>query len=375
LPSQFLKCYFNGTAYQLGVLHFNEATSLTADILSILKELCTIPGPVGREDLVQDYMQNQLERYSTETHRDRLGNLRITIVGTEKHYAVVAHADEVGFFVSNIDEKGFLRAKWSTQGYEPDLRLLPGQRINLMTDSGMIPGCFCVKTAHIAGAKDKKRIPSWEEVFIDIGARSPEEVKEFGIEIGTPALYATEVKEIGRHIMGKSFDDRVGLAMIVKLAERLSEVPKEERPTISFVSTVMEEIGAKGASAVARDLDVDGVIILEIGLADDHPGTHGEAGIELGKGPVIVIKDSQLVYSHKQNRRIFDIAEKENIPIQRAVYHNYATDGFQIVSHGFPVSVVGVPCRYSHSSFETINLGDVETSIELVYRFLLSESG
>ena len=145
---------------------------MTADILGILKELCIIPGPVGREDLVQNYMQEQLEKYSTEIHRDRLGNLRITIEGTEKHYAVVAHADEVGFFVSNIDEKGFLRAKWSTQGYEPDLRLLPGQRVNLMTDSGMIPGCFCVKTAHIAGAKGKKRIPSWEEVFIEIGRAS-----------------------------------------------------------------------------------------------------------------------------------------------------------------------------------------------------------
>ena len=88
-----------------------------------------------------------------------------------------------------------------------------------------------------------------------------------------------------------------------------------------------------------------------------------------------MIKDSQLVYSHKQNKRIFDVAEKENIQVQRAVYHNYATDGFQIVAHGFPVSVVGVPCRYSHSSFETINLGDVETSIDLVYHFLLSESG
>ena len=134
----------------------------------------------------------------------------------------------------------------------------------------------------------------------------------------------------------------------------------------------MEEIGAKGAAAIAKNLDVDGVIILDIGLADDYPGTKGEAGVKLGKGPVVVIKDNQLVYSHKQNQRILGIAETQGISVQRAVYHNYATDGFQIASQGQIVSVIGVPCRYSHSSFESINLTDVESTLQLVYHFLLS---
>jgi len=48
------------------------------------------------------------------------------------------------------------------------------------------------------------------------------------------------------------------------------------------------------------------------------------------------------VYSYKQNKRIFEAAENLDIPIQRAVYHNYATDGFQIVAQGFPISVIGL---------------------------------
>ncbi|MHA2385867.1 MAG: hypothetical protein ACXAEE_06620, partial [Candidatus Thorarchaeota archaeon] len=127
---------------------------------------------------------------------------------------------------------------------------------------------------------------------------------------------------------------------------------------------------AKGAASVAKTLDVEGVIILEIGLADDHPGTDGEAGVSLGKGPVIVVKDTQLHYSHEMIERLTTTAEKSNIPFQRAVYHNYATDGLQMVMQGQLVSTIAIPCRYSHSSFESLNLTDVENAIQLLMTFL-----
>jgi endoglucanase len=344
---------------------------MSEDIYDLLKSLCEIPGPVGRETQVQDSMKERLQEFCTDIEQDKIGNLLATMEGSDRHYAIVAHADEVGFLVSYIDDNGFLRAKWNTQGYLPDLRLLPGQRVLIMTDGGMVPGCFSVKTAHIAGPEGKKRIPSWEEVFIDVGARSKEDVEGLGINIGDSAIYDTQTRRVGKNIVGKSFDDRVGLAMIVKLAEKLSKVPKEERPTLTFVSSVLEEVGAKGVAAIADRLDVDGVIIAEVGLADDYPGTKGEAGISLGKGPVIVVKDSQIVYSHTQNSILIATAETEKIQIQRAVYHNYATDGFQIASQGQIVSVVAVPCRYTHSSFETIDLDDVESAVSLISRFLL----
>ncbi|MDF1538286.1 MAG: M20/M25/M40 family metallo-hydrolase [Candidatus Thorarchaeota archaeon] len=343
-------------------------------ILELLKELCAIPGPVGREDMVQNYVREHLKEFSDDIRTDKIGNVIATIEGTSKHYALVAHADEVGFFVSRIDDDGFLFTKWNTQGYKPDLRLLPGQWVLIMTDSGFIPGRFCVKTAHIAGPKGKNTIPKDDEVFIDIGVGSAEEVEEIGIYVGTPVVYAAPIERIGKQLMGKSFDDRIGLAQMIVLAEKISKTPKENRPTISLVSTVMEEIGAKGAPAIAQNLDVDGVLILEIGLADDYPGTNNEVSIGLGKGPVIVIKDTQIVYSHKLNTKIIATAEENNIDIQRAVYHNYATDGFPMAAHGQPVAVIAVPCRYSHSSFEAIDPTDVENTLDLIYHFLISEA-
>jgi endoglucanase len=344
---------------------------VSEDIYKILARLCEIPGPVGRETQVQEFMKERLQQFHIETEQDKIGNLMATMEGSDQHYAIVAHADEVGFLVSNVDDDGFLKAKWNTQGYMPDLRLLPGQRVLIMTDGGMVPGCFSVKTAHIAGPEGKKRIPSWDEVFIDVGARSSDDATDLGINIGDPVVYDTETRRIGKNIVGKTFDDRVGLAMIIKVAEKLTKIPKKDRPTVTFVSSVLEEVGAKGVAAVASRLDVDGVIIAEVGLADDYPGTKGEAGIALGKGPVIVVKDSQIVYSHELNSSLIATAEAQGMKIQRAVYHNYSTDGFQIASHGQVVSVVAVPCRYTHSSFETIDLDDVESAISLIAQFLL----
>jgi endoglucanase len=347
---------------------------MSEETLDLLKTLSATPGPVGRETLVQDIVKEHFKKHCGDFTQDRIGNVVGTLEGgIDKHYAIVAHADEVGFLVSGIDEKGFLRVKWNTQGHMPDLRLLPGQWVLIMTETGLIPGVFCVKTAHLAGSEGKGRIPTYEEVFLDIGAKSAEDIQELGINIGDPVIYAAPVEKLlNHHVSGKSMDDRVGLVVLLRVLRQFAKVSKNKRPTITFVSTVMEELGAKGAAAVAKDLDVDAVVILDVGLADDYPGTKGESNIALGKGPVIVIKDNAMHYSHDFVQRIIKTAEKEKIPIQRAVFHSYVTDGVQFGSQGQIVSVLAIPCRYTHSSFETVNLLDVDMTIHLLMKLLSS---
>ena len=255
----------------------------------------------------------------------------------------------------------------------PDLRLLPGQWVLIMTEKGLIPGVFCVKTAHLAGPEGKGRIPTYEEVFLDIGAASSEDVKELGINIGDPVIYAAPVEKLlNHHVSGKSMDDRVGLVVLLRTLAQFANVPKTKRPTITFVSTVMEELGARGAAAIAQNLEVDAVVVLDIGIADDYPGTQGEMGIKLGQGPVVVIKDSAMHYSHEFVKRVITTAEKEKIPIQRAVFHSYMTDGVQFASQGQVVSVLAIPCRYSHSSFESVNLLDIDMTIHLLMKIMTS---
>jgi putative aminopeptidase FrvX len=348
---------------------------MAEDTFSLLKKLSEAMAPVGREMAVQDIIEEHLRPRCDETRRDKIGNLIGTSQGGNgRHYAIVAHADEVGFLVSGIEDTGFIRVKWNTQSYVPDLRLIPGQWVMVMAEKGYVPGVFAVKTAHIAGEKAKKRIPTYEEVFLDIGAQSREEIAEQGINIGDSVVYAAPLEKLGHYVSGKSMDDRVGLTVMLRVAELCSKIPEASRPTMTYISTVMEEMGAKGAAAIARGLDVDAVFVIDIGLADDHPGTKGEARVGLGKGPTLVVKDSSIHYSHDLIRALVETAEAEKIPIQRAVYHNYATDGVQFASEGQRTAVVAIPCRYSHSSFETLSMKDVEMTIELLMKHI-SRSG
>jgi putative aminopeptidase FrvX len=340
---------------------------MTLDTYEVLKTFCDLRGPVGRETIIQQKVREIISEFCSDISQDKIGNISATMKGKMGSYAIVAHADEVGFLVSGMSEEGFIHTKWNTTGHIPDLRLLPGQRVHIITDSGLVPGCFAVKTAHIAGPVEKKKLPKYEEIFLDVGADSIDSIKEMGIHVGDPIVYASSLEKIGKRAIGKSIDNRIGISMMLIIAERLAKLPEAKRPAVVFISTVMEEMGAKGAAAIAKDLDMDGVIIAEVGLADDYPGTSGEAGVALGKGPVVVIKDTQIHYSHEQNKKIFAIADEKKIEIQRAVYHNYATDGFQIAAQGERVSVIGVPCRYTHSSFEMIDLDDMKSAIDLIY--------
>lgn len=343
------------------------------DLFALLKKLSETSGPVGREGEVQNLVSEYLEPICGEVVRDKIGNVVADAEGDSgKHYVVAAHADEVGFLVSGIEDEGFIRVKWNTQGHLPDLRLIPGQWVMVMGERGFVPGVFAVKTAHIAGQEGKNRIPTYEEVFLDIGATSRNEVLEQGINVGDPVVYAAPLERLGNYVSGKSMDDRVGLAIMLKLAEAHAKLPKKSRPRMTFISTVMEELGARGAAAAARGLDVDAAFVVDIGLADDHPGTKGEAGVALGKGPVIVIKDNAMHYSHEIIKNLISVAEKEEMPIQRAVYHNYTTDGVRFASEGQRTCVVAVPCRYSHSSFETLSLNDVEMSVQLILGYITS---
>ncbi len=88
---------------------------MTESILDLLRTLCAAPGPVGRETLVQEKIKELVKDYCSDVSEDKIGNLIATMDGTSKHYAIVAHADEVGFLVSNIDHTIGTHCTWTVR--------------------------------------------------------------------------------------------------------------------------------------------------------------------------------------------------------------------------------------------------------------------
>jgi len=343
------------------------------EIFKFLKKLAEIPGPVGREEKVQNYLESQWEKLGITTRSDRIGNLYGEIEGEGSHWAIVGHADSIGFMVQQILPSGFLKMAFNTAATTPDARFLAGIPLEfLTTQDKIVIGYFGLRSGHLAGIEGKKKPVLFNDLFIDLGVESIDDVIDLGLDIGSPAVFGTPVMQIGKNVVGKAMDNRVAGTIQTFLGKLLQE--KNNRPKVTLISTVQEEIGMKGAAAAAKEFsDYDGVINIDVGLTGDIPSSSDDyLPTRLGAGPILVYKDFSIHYSYSLIQKFEKSARKEQISYQKAVFKNYNTDGMYFFMQGCPTITVAVPCRYTHTNFETVRLIDIRHTLSLLTTFLTS---
>ena len=167
--------------------------------------------------------------------------------------------------------------------------------------------------------------------------------------------------------MGKAWDDRAGLAVMLGVMKSISTTTLPI--SLYAVATVQEEIGLRGAHTSSYSVSPDLGINLESGVAGDYPGiTEYGAQEKIGHGPAIFLHDSSMLPNLKLRDTVVETANPKNIPLQFNVLSGYGQDGaeMQKVNDGAPVVNVTVPTRYLHSHNSLINLNDVDHAIELV---------
>jgi endoglucanase len=183
-------------------------------------------------------------------------------------------------------------------------------------------------------------------------------------------VWDTPPRRIGRLLVGKAMDDRIGVAVLVELARRLSGA--KPRCDVTLAVTVQEEIGMVGASSLARDgRSFEVGFIIDNGLAGDIPTvSEGHVPVRLGQGPALVHRDSSVHYSRRLIRELRGVAERARIPVQDAVLYHYSSDGAHLVRQGMEALLVAPPIRYSHSPFEAVDVADVEATARLFELYL-----
>lgn len=342
------------------------------DVEGLLRALSALPGPTGQEDEVTAWVRREWEGRG-EITRTPVGNLFLRIPGPGPRVLLAAHADELSLIVRSITPDGFLR-------------VLPGERdqfsfpyfigspLKVLADGGPLPGVVATTTGHALTPEQKDRTRlTWDEIFVDVGLTAAE-CAERGIRVGTRMVWDPEIRRLGRLLVGKAMDDRLGVAVLVELSRRLQGA--KPRFDVTLALTVQEEIGMVGASSLARDgRSFEMGFIIDNGLAGDIP-TVSEAHIpvRLGAGPALVHRDSSVHYSRRLIAEMRALAERRAIPVQDAVLYHYSSDGAHLVRQGMETLLVAPPIRYSHSPFEAIDPADVESTVRLFEAFL-TESG
>lgn len=355
--------------------HSEEAESMTQldPTLQMLKELTDANGIPGNERAPREVMRKYIEPFADEIEMDNLGSLIAKKVGNENgpKIMVAGHLDEIGFMVTQIDDKGFLKFQTVGGWWE---QVMLAQRVTVTTRKGEeIIGVIGSKPPHIIPADARKKSVDVKDMFIDIGASSKEEAMKWGVSPGdmvTP-YFEFNVMKNKKHLLAKAWDNRIGCAIAIDVLRALKD---EQHPNIVYgVGNVQEEVGLRGAKTSTFKIRPDIGFSVDVGVAGDTPGiTPKESTSKMGAGPQIVIFDASMVAHTGLRNFVLEVAEENNIPYQFESLAGGGTDAgsIHLTANGVPALAIGVATRYIHSHAGILNRDDYENTVKLIVEII-----
>ena len=173
----------------------------------------------------------------------------------------------------------------------------------------------------------------------------------------------------GDAVTGRSFDDRAGVACLLKIAEELSgaELPVN----VAFLLSDGEELGMRGAVTAAFNAEPNEAVAVDvsfgngIGISPEECGKLG-AGAMIGFAPTL---DSGI------SARLVLLAENNGIKYQTEVMGGRTGTNADVISvsrSGVKTCTVSVPLRNMHTEAEVLRISDLNSVCDLLIKYILS---
>ncbi len=322
----------------------------------LIQKLTEAFSPSGYETAIREVIRAEVEPLADEIRTDPLGSL-IVRKGTKgkngKRIMIAAHMDEIGLMATHIDDNGFVRFT-GIGGIRP--QALTGGRVRFVNGVSGVIG-----TDRLT---DMSKAPTLEQCFIDVGASSK---KDCPVKVGDVCGFERPFLDLGKRLVAKSMDDRIGCVVAMEALRALKETPHE----VYFVFTTQEEVGTRGATASAFGVDPEvGLAVDVTGTGDTPKGSKMEVG--LGKGPAIKVKDSGMLADPRVVAWMVRTAEQAKLPYQREVLEGGTTDAraIQLSRAGVPAGCLSIPSRYIHTPSEMVDYDDVQNAVKLLVALL-----
>jgi endoglucanase len=338
---------------------------MTLDI-PLLARICEAPGAPGSEKEIRKLVLAELKGLADDIRVDNMGNVIALKKGKSaaKKSMAAAHMDEIGFIVTHIDEKGFVRFN-PVGGFDP--KTLTSQRVIIHGRKDII-GVMGSKPVHIMSPEEKHKPVKITDYFIDTGMAKKEVDKI--VAVGDFVTRHSPLIELGDCVNVKSLDNR---ASVFVLIETLRELKKAKRkPAYDFyaVFTVQEEVGLRGAQASALQIQPDFGFGLDTTIAYDVPGSSPqERCTALGEGAAIKLMDSSVICDYRMIEFMKAAAKRHKIKWQPEILAAGGTDTGSLqrmVAGGSIVGAVSIPTRHIHQTIESCHKDDIAECIRLL---------
>ena len=333
---------------------------------SLLKELCETPGVSGREQKIIDIMKRELNKSCDSVKIDSTGN----VIGIKKSkkknplkVMIAGHMDEIGFIVSHIDSKGYIR--FAPRGGHLQ-RVLISQRVRIVGKKEIIG---IVESAPVfLNIETRTKAPEFKDMYIDTGL-SAKELKKI-IDLGDPIVLDQSFLAQGDKYISKAFDDRIGCYVVIETMKKLKA--KKLNVEVYAVGTGQEEVGIRGAWTSSSNIQPDLGIALDVTGSFDTPGVAEHQQVtKIGGGVAIKINDQGSISNHGIVEFLKSLAKKNKIKHQMEILPFGGTDAAAMQKSGdAAVCTLSVPTRYVHSPSEMVSKKDVKSTIDLMVKFI-----
>ncbi len=331
--------------------------------IALLKKICETPGAPGFEARIREVIIEQVTPLVDEVHISSMGNVIAIKKGKERKKAMVAaHMDEISFIVTHIDDAGFLRFH-PLGGFDP--KTLTAQRVIVHGKQDVI-GVMGTKPIHIMKQEERTKVIPITDYYIDLGMKKSEVEKI--VSIGNPITRERQLIEMGNCVNSKSLDNRVSVYILIETLRVLQE--KQVPYDIYAAFTVQEEVGLRGATSAAHQINPDFGFGLDVTIAYDTPSAQAhEVVTRLGAGTAIKIMDASTICDYRMVAYMKKMATEQRISWQPEILPAGGTDTAPLQRYGKNGAIAGaisIPLRHIHQSIEMVHKEDILSSIGLL---------
>ena len=340
--------------------------------IEFLEKYLNNAAPTGYEwegqKLWMDYLKPYVDEFITDTYGTAVG-----VINPQATYKVVieGHADEISWYVNYISDNGLI---YVIRNGGSDHQIAPSKVVNIHTKNGIIKGVFGWPAIHTRD-RSKEEAPKPDNIFIDCGCATKDEVEALGVHVGCVITYPDEFHILNdTKFVCRAIDNRMGGFMIAEVARLLKENKKKLPFGLYITNAVQEEIGLRGAEMITQTIKPNVAIITDVTHDTTTPMIERkkEGHLEIGKGPVVAYAPA---VQQKLRDLIIDTAQANDIPFQRSALSRATgtdTDAFAYSNGGVASALISLPLRYMHTTVEMVHKDDVENVIRLIYESILN---
>lgn len=273
------------------------------------------PAISGYEQELSKELVRELKEFSPKA--DNVGNVWVEFGSGEPHRLIATGMDQPGYVVSAITSEGYLRVQRLPQGAPNGVfdALNFAQPIWVLTrNNKKVNGVFAGLSVHLQpGRVNGPKMNHPDEVYVDLGAKSAEEVRAAGVDVLDPIVPQTNWMTIGKSgVAGLGALNHVDIGMLTALIREMKSSKAKGTTTIAFLA--QQYTGARGLNRILTEIQASEMIY--VGRVRPEQSADGKVVPESpkpGTGAVLGSPSSATEPGQAFVKELLAVAEREKL--------------------------------------------------------------